>query len=165
MMKKQSILGNGNEYIETCESPVGPLTITANEQAVTGIIFGMSERESRPSRITETAVRQLKEYFNGCRKVFDLPLEAAGTVFQKKVWKALCDIPYGQTASYRQIAEKIDCPKGFRAVGMANNKNPISIVIPCHRVIGADGSLTGYGGGLAVKESLLQREAAAVQES
>lgn len=162
MRKKQSILVN--KYVQTYASPVGPLTVTANEQAVTGIIFGMSEKESRPSRITEAAIIQLKEYFSGQRKIFDLPLEPAGTVFQKKVWNALCDIPYGKTVSYRQIAEKIDCPKGFRAVGMANNKNPISIIIPCHRVIGADGSLTGYGGGLSVKESLLQLEAADTQD-
>ncbi len=155
MKEKNNI---SSESIQIYESPIGPLSVTANERAITGISFGMAKREAEPSKITQAAVKQLKEYFSGQRKVFDLQLEPAGTKFQKKVWEALSEIPYGETVSYRQIAEKINCPKGFRAVGMANNKNPIAIVVPCHRVIGTDGSLTGYAGGLSVKESLLQLE-------
>lgn len=101
---------------------------------------------------------QIEEYFSGKRKVFNLPLAPQGTEFQRKVWKALTLIPYGSTCSYKDIAEDIGCHKGYRAVGMANNKNPIMIVIPCHRVIGANGKLTGYAGGLDLKEELLKLE-------
>lgn len=102
--------------------------------------------------------RQLLEYFAGTRKEFDLPLAPQGTPFQQKVWAALRDIPWGQTRSYRDIAQAVNCSKGFRAVGMANNRNPIPIIIPCHRVVGADGSLTGYAGGLELKRALLELE-------
>lgn len=104
------------------------------------------------------AFAQLEEYLAGTRREFDLPLAPAGTPFQRKVWDALLQIPYGQTRSYRQIAEAAESPKGFRAVGMANNRNPIAVFIPCHRVIGADGSMVGYGGGLEIKEHLLRLE-------
>lgn len=104
------------------------------------------------------AFAQLEEYLAGKRREFDLPLAPAGTVFQRRVWDALLQIPYGQTRSYRQIAEAADSPKGYRAVGMANNRNPIAVFIPCHRVIGADGSMVGYGGGLDIKEYLLRLE-------
>lgn len=104
------------------------------------------------------AFAQLEEYLARLRKNFDLPLAPAGTPFQRKVWDALVQIPYGQTRSYRQIAEAVNSPKGFRAVGMANNRNPIAVFIPCHRVIGADGSMVGYGGGLDIKEHLLRLE-------
>ena len=104
------------------------------------------------------AERQLKAYLAGRLRNFDLPLAPRGTPFQQKVWAALTAIPYGETRSYKQVAEAVGCPKGCRAVGMANNRNPIAIVIPCHRVIGADGALVGYGGGLAVKEVLLRLE-------
>ena len=101
---------------------------------------------------------QLKEYFGGKRKIFDLPLKPEGTEFQLRDWDALRRIPYGETRSYKDIAEEIDCPKGFRAVGMANNKNPIGIIIPCHRVVGANGKLVGYAGGMEKKEFLLELE-------
>ncbi|NLY70869.1 MAG: methylated-DNA--[protein]-cysteine S-methyltransferase [Clostridiales bacterium] len=104
------------------------------------------------------ASKQLDEYFMGNRFKFDLPLFLSGTEFQLKVWKALESIPYGETRSYKQIAEAIGNPKACRAVGMANNRNPISIIIPCHRVIGSSGRLVGYGGGLDIKEKLLQLE-------
>lgn len=104
------------------------------------------------------AVLQLTEYFAGQRKKFDLPLSLRGTPFQCSDWEALCTIPYGQTRSYRQIAEQIGCPKGFRAVGMANHENPIMIIVPCHRVIAADGSLGGYACGLDAKRFLLELE-------
>ena len=104
------------------------------------------------------AARQLHEYFTGERKAFDLPLSIKGTDFQQAVWNALMDVPYGETRTYGEIAKAIGKPKAARAVGMANNRNPVSIVIPCHRIIGADGSLTGYGGGLNAKEFLLKLE-------
>lgn len=106
---------------------------------------------------------QLTEYFEGKRKDFDLPLSLYGTDFQKSVWKALEEIPYGQTCSYKDIAIKIGKPKAARAVGMANNRNPISIIIPCHRVIGHNGSLIGYGGGLSMKKVLLNLEQANIE--
>lgn len=111
----------------------------------------------KTSRIAE-AIQQLQEYFEGKRKAFDLPLSFYGTDFQEDVWRALMRIPYGQTRSYRQIAEAVSRPKACRAVGMANHVNELLIVVPCHRVIGADGSLTGYGGGLDAKEKLLLLE-------
>ena len=104
------------------------------------------------------ACEELDEYFAGVRREFTIPLEPAGTPFQKQVWEALRTIPYGETRTYGQIAVQIGRPKASRAVGMGNHKNPIAILIPCHRVIGADGSLTGYGGGLDIKEFLLKRE-------
>lgn len=107
---------------------------------------------------TDEVYLQLSEYFEGRREHFDLPLLLHGTEFQKKVWNALCQIPYGQTRTYKQIAEYIDNPKACRAVGMANNKNPLMIIVPCHRVIGSNGSLTGYAGGLDIKEELLSIE-------
>lgn len=112
----------------------------------------------KESSLIKNAYRQLVEYFNKQRKTFDLPLAPEGTEFQMKVWKALSDIPYGKTRSYKEIAIAIGNPKAVRAVGMANNKNPIPIIIPCHRVIGSDGKLVGYGGGLEIKEYLLKLE-------
>lgn len=113
--------------------------------------------------VTETALikeaaKQLNEYLGGKRRVFDIPLALEGTPFQKAVWKALTDIPYGETRSYREIAESIGQPKACRAVGMANNKNPAAIFVPCHRVIGSNGKLVGYAGGMDVKEKLLALE-------
>ncbi|QEY34806.1 methylated-DNA--[protein]-cysteine S-methyltransferase [Caproiciproducens galactitolivorans] len=110
------------------------------------------------TQLHREAFRQLKEYFAGTRREFSLPLSPEGTEFQKRVWKCLLSIPYGETRSYKQIAEMAGCPRGYRAVGMANNRNPIPIFIPCHRVIGANGSLVGYGGGLDIKKKLLRLE-------
>ena len=110
------------------------------------------------STLTNLAFKQLEEYFAGKRQVFDLPLDMQGTDFQKKVWQSLCDIPYGETRSYKQIAEQIGSPKACRAIGNANNANPISVIVPCHRVIGANGKLVGYAGGLDLKQELLNIE-------
>lgn len=110
------------------------------------------------TELIKEAARQLNEYLNGSRTQFKLPLNPQGTEFQKKVWNALCNIPYGETRSYKQVAEAIGNPKASRAIGMANNKNPIMIFIPCHRVIGSNGKLVGYAGGLDMKEKLLQIE-------
>ncbi len=115
--------------------------------------------EQKNTPLIALAKSQLEEYFQGVRQTFDLPLQPAGTPFQKKVWEALCTIPYGETRSYKEIALRIQNPRGCRAVGMANNRNPIMIVIPCHRVIGSNGSLVGYAGGLDIKEWLLRHEA------
>lgn len=115
------------------------------------------EHDNTPTCLTE-AKNQLSEYFNGTRHAFDLDLVLQGTEFQHKVWNALLEIPYGETRSYQEIAEAIGNPKAVRAVGMANNKNNIGIIIPCHRVIGKDGSMTGYYGGIHYKEFLLDLE-------
>jgi len=139
------------------DTPVGKMYLEGDERYVTALRFGSTE-EDNPSPILMLAKEQLEEYFAGEREYFELPLKPEGTAFQQRVWAALLDIPYGETASYGEIAEKIGNPKGSRAVGMANNRNPIAIIIPCHRVIGTDGRLVGYGGGLQNKEFLLKLE-------
>lgn len=142
------------------QSPVGDLTLTEENGALTGLYFGRRslEGEEGLTALLERAFQQLEEYFAGKRKQFDLPLSLRGTEFQRQVWAALRDIPYGETRSYGQIAQAVGRPKAVRAVGMANHRNPISIIVPCHRVVGADGSLTGYGGGLENKKFLLALE-------
>lgn len=145
------------------DSPVGPLTLTSDGRALTGILMESAPegtgwtRDDGAAPFAE-ARAQLQAYFRGERTEFDLPLAPRGTPFQEKVWKELRRIPYGKTCSYGDIARRIGRPKACRAVGLANGRNPISIVVPCHRVIGADGSLTGYGGGLANKKTLLELE-------
>lgn len=119
---------------------------------------GIPEGENKQTRLLVQAAGQLDEYFTGKRKEFDLPLAAKGTLFQKKVWNALCTIPYGETRSYKDIAIQIGNAKACRAVGMANHNNPIGIIVPCHRVVGADGKLVGYAGGLDRKQLLLELE-------
>ena len=113
---------------------------------------------NKENKILNKAVKHINEYLYGKRKTFNVPLNPKGTIFQKKVWKALQDIPYGETTSYQEIARKVGCPKGQRAVGMANNKNPIAIMIPCHRVIGKNGALVGYASGVDKKAWLLKHE-------
>ncbi len=144
------------KYME--QTPVGTLKIVSDGKALREISFFEGETlEDKPDSITDEAEKQLREYFAGKRRDFDIPLTLEGTPFRKKVWKELCNIPYGMTVSYKYIAKKIDC-KAARPVGGANNKNPIVIVVPCHRVIGQNGALTGYGGGLWRKEILLELE-------
>jgi O-6-methylguanine DNA methyltransferase len=116
------------------------------------------DADNEHSALSDMAYNQVCEYLKGKRKSFDFPFELQGTDFQKKVWYALCQIPYGETRSYKQIAEAVNSPKACRAVGMANNKNPITIVVPCHRVIGTNGKLIGYAGGIDMKKSLLKLE-------
>ncbi len=113
---------------------------------------------NEPSALSELAFNQINEYLKGRRTDFDFPYELSGTEFQKRVWKELCHIPYGETRTYKQLAEAIGHPKASRAVGLANSKNPVAIAVPCHRVIGTNGSLTGYAGGLDMKKALLQLE-------
>jgi methylated-DNA-[protein]-cysteine S-methyltransferase len=130
--------------------------------AIVAVSFGRNKQTGQNSigedALLNRAVCQLDEYFAGRRQCFDLPLAPAGTPFQQTVWKALQQIPYGETCSYGDIARRIGKPRAGRAVGGANHQNPIPVIIPCHRVIGADGSLTGYGGGLTIKEKLLKLE-------
>lgn len=114
--------------------------------------------QNEKSKLSNEVFSQVQQYMSGNRIIFDFPYELKGTDFQKKVWNALCDIPYGQTRSYKDIAEAIGSPKAYRAVGMANNKNPIAIAVPCHRVIGSNGKLVGYAGGVDMKEYLLELE-------
>lgn len=152
-------------YSMQLETPIGPLTVTATEKAVTAIRFGTqvpegSKRctEAEATPLLRRAAEEIGDYFAGLRRDFTLPLAPEGTPFQQKVWEALRTIPYGETRTYKEIAIQIGHNQSFRAVGMANNRNPIVVVVPCHRVIGYDGKLTGYAGGLDVKEQLLALE-------
>ena len=140
------------------QSPIGPLYIAEENGAITHLVFSPLPGESGTSPLLEQSKEQLTAYFNGSLQQFDLPLAPKGTPFQQRVWQALQTIPYGQTWSYKALAEAAQSPRGFRAVGLANNRNPISILIPCHRVVGISGSLTGYGGGLDKKAFLLNLE-------
>lgn len=147
------------KYSYSYETPVGRLWLAEEDDALTDLSFGpVPNAAVHESPLLRHAAQQLKEYFAGERRDFDLQLDTRGTVFQKSVWSALRDVPYGKTCSYKDIATAVGKPAACRAVGSANNKNPIAIIIPCHRIVGADGSLTGYGGGLDVKQSLLDLE-------
>jgi methylated-DNA-[protein]-cysteine S-methyltransferase len=147
------------------DSPVGVLLLAADESGLREINFPKRGRPATPnldwhaqeSSLRE-AVRQLRAYFGGELEEFSIPVSPEGTTFQRRVWTELCGIPYGQTISYGELARRIGNPKASRAVGLANGSNPIPIIIPCHRVIGSNGQLTGYGGGLPVKEKLLALE-------
>ena len=156
------------------DSPLGPLLIAASERGLRALymheqrhVADQPHPQWRPataasavqSAILEGATRQLDEYFAGRRTDFDLPVDLDGSDFQRVVWRGLCTIPYGETVSYGELARRIGNPKAMRAVGLANGRNPVSIVVPCHRVIGADGSMTGYGGGIERKVFLLALEA------
>lgn len=156
---------NAKIYFTEFASPIGKLRLTGTGAALTGVFMETERHASAQSRDAvrdaaplREARQQLDEYFGGERREFSLVLDAAGTEFQRSVWRALRGIPYGATASYGDIAKRIRNPKAVRAVGLANGRNPISIIIPCHRVIGADGSLTGYGGGIERKRFLLALE-------
>lgn len=142
------------------ETDLGIIGIRDNNNAITEVFYSKSKINDhlKETPLIRECFNQLKEYFQGTRREFTIPIEAEGSEFQKKVWKALLDIPYGQTRTYKEIAIAIGNEKACRAVGMANNRNPISIIIPCHRVIGANRKLVGYGGGLDIKEKLLNIE-------
>lgn len=142
------------------ESPIGKLTLISEGRDLIGLYFGEVESEGdyEESHVIKEALIQLEEYFKRERKEFSIPLKFYGTDFQKKCWNELLNIPYGETRSYKDIAKLVGCPKGYRAVGNSNNKNPISIIAPCHRVIGSGGKLVGFGGGLDKKEFLLYLE-------
>lgn len=176
MNNRQSIIENADEHYEqfyseektaeifcgTCETSFGKLTIVATDKAITEVHFGVLPQLDdikMENNLIILAAKQIEEYAAGQRKRFELPLSPNGTAFQKSVWRALISIPYGETCTYKQIAQQIGNPAASRAVGMANNKNPIPIIIPCHRVIGSNGALIGYAGGLEVKKQLLSLEA------
>ena len=144
------------------DTPIGPLGLVASDAGVQEVLFhGRGVRPNGKSPVLSEAVRQLQAYFDGELLTFDLPLDLHGTEFQRRCWLALGSIPYGQTVSYGEQARRLGLgPDAARAVGAANGQNPLPIVLPCHRVIGADGSLTGFGGGLHVKRFLLEHEGA-----
>lgn len=162
------------------DSPVGKLQLVEKDGSLTHVLF-CSRREPKPpggnghevlakvagktvyfteecTPLLKKVKKELEEYFAGKRRTFTIPMDPEGTPFQRKAWEGLRTIPYGQTRTYKQMAEYAQCPLGYRAIGMANNKNPISIIVPCHRVIGSDGKLVGFGGGLDKKELLLELE-------
>lgn len=148
------------------ESPIGDLTLLADDGVLAGLYMPVRKHPPRADALGErmnsgfeNVAAQLAEYFAGARREFDIPLAASGTAFQRSVWKLLCTIPYGQTRSYGEIARELGAPTAVRAVAAANGRNPISIIVPCHRVIGSDGALVGYGGGLDRKTYLLHLEA------
>ena len=156
-------------YYKVISSPVGALKLIASDKGLRAVLFHGGGRDksiafdgrleaSDDHPVLLRAERQLGEYFTGKRKAFDVPLNSAGTVFQQKAWRQLQKIPYGRTISYGEQAKGLGDAKKARAVGMANGRNPLSIIVPCHRVVGANGSLTGFGGGLKIKEYLLKFE-------
>jgi methylated-DNA-[protein]-cysteine S-methyltransferase len=152
---------NGTKYYFLYSLKKIKIGITEEDNAITGVYFGTEIPDGfvkTETPLIKKAAAQIEEYLNGKRKKFSLPLAMHGTEFQMDVWKALQTIPYGVTRSYKEIAELVKRPKAVRAVGMANHRNPISIIVPCHRVIGHNGSLTGYGGGLPLKKYLLKLE-------
>jgi methylated-DNA-[protein]-cysteine S-methyltransferase len=155
-------------YYSRMQSPAGPLLLAVSEKGLVVLEFdrGMfpprkpkAEWKESPDA-THAYVRELNEYFAGNRREFTFRLDLRGTEFQVKCWRALLDIPYGETRTYADIARAVGQPRGFRAVGLANNRNPLAIVVPCHRVIASDGTLCGYGGGLDIKRTLLELEGA-----
>jgi methylated-DNA-[protein]-cysteine S-methyltransferase len=156
-------------YYKLMPSPVGELLLVAGPRGLTNIVYPNDRGSHVPLQqwkeggsVCHAAAQQLKEYFGGIRNTFDLPLDPHGTPFQQRVWRALLAIPYGETISYGELARRIGRPTSQRAVGAANGQNPLPIVVPCHRVIGSNGSLTGYGGGLPIKQHLLELESAPV---
>ncbi len=151
-------------YYHGISSPIGPLAVLMSEAGVVRLEFGSSRPPLGSATLVDSAAKcapcttQLAEYFAGTRTRFDLPLDLRGTEFQQACWRALLEIPYGETRSYGEIARVVGRPHAFRAVGMANHANPVAIIVPCHRVIGSNGALTGYGGGMDVKRWLLDLE-------
>jgi methylated-DNA-[protein]-cysteine S-methyltransferase len=152
------------------KSPLGEIILVADDKNLLAVQLPHPDKKNRAaSRMAEAAeehpilkkaAKQLTEYFAGRRKTFDLPLKIGGTEFQNKVWQGLCEIPFGKTASYQDLAVAVGSPKAVRAAGMANSRNPLAIVVPCHRVIGKNGTLTGFAAGLKAKEFLLKHEGA-----
>ena len=151
------------KYYKKMNSPLGVLTLIEEDNYLTEIRFenevvNLENAINKDTLILNKTEKELNEYFNKSRKTFDIPLNPKGTKFQLKDWEELSKIPYGKLCTYKDIAIKINCPKGYRAVGLANNKNPIPIIIPCHRVIGSNKKLVGYSSGLHIKEYLINLE-------
>jgi methylated-DNA-[protein]-cysteine S-methyltransferase len=154
-------------YKTKCHSPVGRLILVASDTHLRAVLWDLDRPRNRflvdpvvegENDVLRASITQLEEYFARQRREFSIPLEMLGTDFQCQVWEELRKIPYGQTISYAQLAQRVQSPAGFRAVGAANGRNPISIIVPCHRVIGSSGKLTGFGGGLGAKQGLLELE-------
>jgi methylated-DNA-[protein]-cysteine S-methyltransferase len=152
-------------FYKEIESPIGPLLLAGDHEALRFLLFKRGRDKAKPKAdwepdrsVLKEPVKQIGAYFSGRLKAFDLPLAPRGTPFQASVWDALQRIPYGETISYGELARRLGNPKAVRAVGLANGSNPIAIIIPCHRVIGSNGSLVGYGGGLSIKQALLAME-------
>jgi methylated-DNA-[protein]-cysteine S-methyltransferase len=160
LMNEKGALYMGRKYVYYYITLIGKVGIAEDGTGITDVFLGEKaiDAEIKETQLIKETALQLDEYFKGERKQFDIQLNPHGTPFQKSVWKELLQIPYGETRSYKQVAERIGNPSASRAVGMANNKNPIFIIIPCHRVIGSTGKLVGYGGGLDIKERLLKLE-------
>jgi methylated-DNA-[protein]-cysteine S-methyltransferase len=149
------------DYFYAYQMPVGKIWIKESDNHIVMVkYYPPSDATEKETPLIRSAKEQLIEYFAGKRQAFELPLRMKGTAFQQKVWSELQNIPYGETISYKRLAQKTGNAKACRAVGMANNKNPVAIIVPCHRVIGSNGKLVGYAGGLTVKQSLLELEAA-----
>lgn len=146
------------EYELFLKSPIGFLTLCSDGKDLTALRFGDHREGLDSCSVLEETAIQLEEYFSGQRREFTIPLNPMGTEFQRAVWLALRRIPYGETATYAEVAKMVGRPKACRAVGGANNRNPLALIVPCHRVIGANGAMTGYAGGIPVKEFLLQLE-------
>ena len=144
-------------YSESFQSPVGEITVFADESFLREIRFSGNNGAENPNPVTNRTVTELREYFDGKRKTFTVPFSPQGTDFQKRVWSALCTVPYGKTVTYGDIARKIGNEKAYRAVGNANGRNPIPIIIPCHRIVASDG-IGGYSSGLEIKRLLLKLE-------
>ena len=142
------------------DTPVGPMVLEGNGETLTALYLPNTpmDPEGEEGPLLSRGKAELLEYLAGARRAFDLPLAPGGTPFQRRVWAALGDIPYGTVITYGELARRVDCPKGSRAVGQANHRNPLPIFLPCHRVVGARGALTGYGGGLELKQWLLRLE-------
>jgi len=159
---------NPDLHRQVIDSPVGELTLVATDTALVAVLWPQ-ERDGRvrfspepvdgENAVLSDATSQLAEYFDGARRSFDVPLDLRGTKFQQQVWRSLANIPYGETSTYGKQAAAIGRPRSVRAVGSANGRNPLSIVLPCHRIVGADGKLTGFAGGLDAKRWLLDHEA------
>lgn len=146
-------------YQDHFDTPLGKMEVLADEKSVLSILFVDKAAPRKPNKVTKMAKQQLREYYAGTRQKFDLPLNATGTAFQKSVWRTLTKVPYAKTCAYADIARRIKNPKAVRAVGSANGKNPMTIVVPCHRIIGSNGTLTGYASGVDRKAWLLEHEA------
>jgi methylated-DNA-[protein]-cysteine S-methyltransferase len=159
------VIDRSHKLFTTIRTPIGEVLLRGNASALTGV-FVMQQKHAplvcsdweRKDEFFANTIVQLDEYFRGVRKRFEVPFELEGTEFQKRVWRQLEHIPYGKTCAYVELAERIGNSKASRAVGLANGRNPLSIIVPCHRVIGANGALTGYGGGVAAKQWLLDHE-------
>ena len=146
------------QFERVIDTPIGKLTLCADETGICELKFGMQSTRTDDVSMLDQAQQELEEYFAGRRKLFSVPLSIHGTPFQESVWRALIEVPYGETISYGELARRVNNPKACRAVGMANHVNRIPIFIPCHRVVGANGKLTGYAGGLEIKRMLLKTE-------